>query len=156
MLAAAVTPATISIRREEKTEMTTQPVLPALGFRVGYIAGGLGIAVVGVVLICVDPQGLLIVGGLVALFGLATAWRLGRQGVLLEPETLIIRGVFGSRRIAKSAITSVERFPYIDWNDKDSVSHQSNVIAFSGGSLSGGGAEARSEAKDVILRWLHS
>jgi hypothetical protein len=80
--------------------------------------------------------------------------RVLRAGVVLKEDQLVIRGFFSSRTIRRTAISSVERFPFVDWNDEKGISHQSIVAIFSGGTNDGGGPASRATAKRRVELWL--
>lgn len=79
-----------------------------------------------------------------------------RAGIELHPDHMVIRGFFSSRRLLKTQITAVDRFPFIDWVDDHDVTHQSVAAVYSGGANGGGGATARAEAKKKLIGWFQS
>jgi hypothetical protein len=69
---------------------------------------------------------------------------------------MVIRGFFRSRRLSKTQIAAVDRFPFIDWVDDHDVTHQGVATVYSGGSNGGGGATAGAETMKKLVRWFQS
>lgn len=132
----------------------TEMIRPPKWYRVMSAAVAVLITVLAIVF-GISEQGPLL--PLFAVLAIASAIYLvrgWRAGIELHPEYLVIRGFFRSRRLCKTQLTSVSRFPFLDWADDHGTSHQSVVSVYSGGQNGGGGAGARSEAKLILLQWL--
>jgi hypothetical protein len=134
----------------------TNFLAPPLGYRIASTVSGGLIGVVGIVLLILEPEHLLILGIAFVAIGVFVAVRTARAGALLAPESLTIRGFVSSKRVPRKCITSIERFPSIDWEDDDGRSHQSTLTVFSGGGQTGLVASSRAQAKRALNVWLQS
>jgi hypothetical protein len=67
------------------------------------------------------------------LIGSYLAVRGYRAGVLLEPEAIVVRGFFRTRRIPKAQITGLTEFPAVRWKGADGKARWSPIVAFAEG-----------------------
>lgn len=135
-------------RSPAKTVILTQPV----GWRVASAASGGLTGVIGILLIVLDPS-LWILGLVFVAIGVFWAVRFARNSAVVDGDRLHLRGIFFSRTLERSSITSVDRFPFIDWNDAKGISHQSSVSAFLGNN-SPAQDRRRAEAAQTLHAWL--
>ncbi|QNE20121.1 hypothetical protein F1D05_22150 [Kribbella qitaiheensis] len=77
------------------------------------------------------PRGVAIAGTVgCVLIGVHLAVRGYWAGAVLEPETLVVRGFFRTRRIPKASITGITEFPAVRWKRADGKARWSPIIAF--------------------------
>lgn len=133
---------------------TAQLIRPPLWYR--WLTGSVIALIIIVVVIfgATDWRSFGIASVIIALAAFAYPIRSVRAGIALFPEQLVVRGFFASRRIRKSQITSVDRFPFLDWNDEKGISHQTIVAVYSGGSNGGGGGASRKDAQNRLRSWI--
>jgi hypothetical protein len=124
-----------------------------LSYRIAFTASASLIGVLGVIVIVISP--LLWVLGLVFIaIGLIGGIRCARNAAIIDGDRLHLRGVFVSRTLRRADISSVDRFPFIDWDDAQGISHQSSVSAFLGSNSSAWAAGHRRDASRTLHQWL--
>ncbi|AMM21357.1 hypothetical protein AX769_15995 [Frondihabitans sp. PAMC 28766] len=138
-------------RTPTATTVLAQPV----AWRIAAAASGGLTGVIGIVLIVLDPN-LWILGLVFVAIGVVWSVRFGRNSAVIDGDRLHLRGLFFSRTLERSSITSVDRFPFLDWNDAKGISRQSSVSAFLGGNSSPAQDRRRAEAAQILRQWLAS
>jgi hypothetical protein len=62
--------------------------------------------------------------------GVCLAVRAYRAGVVLEPEAILVRGFFRSRRIPRAQVTEITEFPAVRWKRADGRARWSPIFVF--------------------------
>ena len=95
--------------------------------RRGYIFGGVTFLISGLVCASVSalvfPSGLilglflLVMGSAASLYGVIGLVRWPRMSLTMTESDVLVRGMFGSRRIARDRIVGIGAYPTIRWTD---------------------------------------
>lgn len=87
------------------------------------------LAALGILTIVVAPS-LWILGTCFIALGGYLCVRGFRAGVLLESDSLTVRGLISSRTIRRNSLVSVDRFPFISWRSDSGATHDTPVTVF--------------------------
>lgn len=94
------------------------------------------------------------IGGLATVVGVVAMVRGVLYRVVLADDTMTVKGYLWSRKIPKSAIRSVTRFPAVRWRDETGRMRWSPLVGFMQGNTLPF-VERRSEGGEAELRrWL--
>lgn len=138
-----------------KRVLARRDVPVPLATRVTLGAGAAALTVFAAVVLVRDardwPFALLLLGAaaLVATRGFPA-------GIYLGDDELILRDYLLTTRIKRAQVVSVERFPAVDWRNKDGVPRETLMWAFvrRAATITAPTDDDRAEARAVLEQWL--